>query len=91
MKQQLISRRYRSWLNDRFHDRWIGRGGLISWALRSPDLTPLDFFSMKTYQTNVYSTKIKDLDDLKIKITEEIEAIKKETLKNVFFLKSEKD
>ena len=34
----------RSWLNEKFDNRWIGRGGSISWAPRSPDMTPLDFF-----------------------------------------------
>ena len=35
-------------------------------------------------KTNVYKTEIKDLNDLKTKITEEIEAIKKEILNNFF-------
>ena len=34
----------RSWLNNKFNDRWVGRGGPISWALRSPDRSSLDFF-----------------------------------------------
>ena len=34
----------RTWLNEKFNGRWIGRGGPISWAPHSPDLTPLDFF-----------------------------------------------
>ena len=71
-------------MNDKFHDRWIGRGGPISWAPRSPALILSDFFLWGHIKTNVYETKIKDLDDLKTKITEEIEAITKEILKNVF-------
>ena len=39
-----LSKTVRGWLNDVFDERWIGRGGPISWAPRSPDLTPLDFF-----------------------------------------------
>ncbi|XP_070526515.1 uncharacterized protein [Cardiocondyla obscurior] len=31
-------------LNERFPDKWIGRGGPIAWPPRSPDLTVLDFF-----------------------------------------------
>jgi len=31
-------------LNERFPDAWIGRGGLIPWPPRSPDLSPFDFF-----------------------------------------------
>ncbi|CAF2718371.1 unnamed protein product [Rotaria sp. Silwood2] len=34
----------RAWLHENIDGRWIGRGGAISWAPRSPDLTPLDFF-----------------------------------------------
>ena len=40
----------RTWLNEKFNGRWIGRGGSISWAPRSPDSTPLDFFSMEIHQ-----------------------------------------
>jgi len=31
-------------LNERFPDAWIGTGGPKPWPLRSPDLSPLDFF-----------------------------------------------
>ena len=34
----------RSFLDETFPDRWIGRRGPIEWAPRSPDLTPCDFF-----------------------------------------------
>ena len=34
----------RYFLDKTFAGRWIGRGGPIRWAPRSPDLTPLDFF-----------------------------------------------
>jgi hypothetical protein len=71
-------------LNEKFDNRWIGRGGSISWAPRSPDTTPLHFFLWGYIKTNVYKNNIRDLDDLKIKIVEEIQAIKKETLHNVF-------
>ncbi len=42
------------------------------------------FFLWVHIKTNIYKTKIKDMDDLKIRITQEIEAIKKETLENAF-------
>ncbi|CAF4928630.1 unnamed protein product [Pieris macdunnoughi] len=38
------SRLVRNHLNEEYPDRWIGRGGTISWPARSPDLNPLDFF-----------------------------------------------
>ena len=59
-------------------------GGPISWAPRSPDLTQLDFFLWGHVKPNVYKTPINNLDELKMKITEEIESIEKETLQHVF-------
>jgi len=47
-------------------------------------MAPLDFFLWGYIKNNVYKNSIKDLDDLKIKITQEIRSIKKKTLKNVF-------
>ncbi len=79
-----FSKTVRAWLNKKFDDRWIGRGGPISWAPRSPDLTPLDFFLWGHIKTNIYKTKVDDIDDLKSRITDEIEAIKRDTLSNVF-------
>lgn len=38
------SRRVREILDERFPDRWIGRGGPINWPARSPDLNVLDYF-----------------------------------------------
>ena len=65
-------------------NRWIGRGGSISWAPRSPDMTSLDFFLWGYIKNNVYKNNLKDLDDLKIKLIQEIRSIEKEMLKNVF-------
>ncbi len=61
-----------------------GRGGPISWAPRSPDLMPLDFFLWGYIKTKVYKTKVNDIADLKERIEQEIKARKKETLENVF-------
>jgi hypothetical protein len=47
-------------------------------------VTPLDFFLGGLIKTNIYKTKVQDIDDLKTRIKEEIEAIKTETLRNVF-------
>lgn len=35
----------RQWLNNTFGAQWIGRFGPRRWPARSPDLTPLDFYS----------------------------------------------
>ena len=55
----------RKWLNERLPSRWIGRRGLIEWAARSPDLTPLDFFLWGYVKQKVYKDNIKKLDDLR--------------------------
>ena len=36
----------RRYLNRRYGERWIGRGGPVPWPPRSPDLNPLDFLCM---------------------------------------------
>lgn len=74
----------RAWLNEKLADRWIGRGGPISWAPRSPDLTPLDFFLWGHIKSNVYRTKVPNIEVLKERISEEIRVIRKETVSNVF-------
>ena len=38
------SKEVRTWLNENFNARWVGRSGSISWATCSPGLMPLDFF-----------------------------------------------
>jgi hypothetical protein len=40
----------RDHLNERFHERWIGRGGPVSWPPRSPDLTPIVFIYGAIYR-----------------------------------------
>ena len=47
-------------------------------------MTPLDFFLWEYIKTKVYKTKINDIADLKERIEQEIKAIKKEALGNVF-------
>ncbi|XP_036146021.1 uncharacterized protein LOC118646676 [Monomorium pharaonis] len=39
-----FSRRVREILDDRYPNRWMGRGGPIAWPPRSPDLNVLDYF-----------------------------------------------
>ena len=34
----------REYLKNVFRNRWIGRGGLVQWPPRYPDLTAMDFF-----------------------------------------------
>ena len=56
----------------------------MSWAARSLDLTPLDFYLWDYIKTNVYKTSVNDIDDLKDRIEREIKAIRKDALNNVF-------
>jgi len=39
-----FSRRTRQILDARFAERWMDRGGPITWPARSPDLNVLDYF-----------------------------------------------
>ena len=73
------------WIN-KFNDRWVGRGGPIYWAPRSPDLSPLDFFLWGYIRTNIYKTRIKDLDDLKNSHNRR-DSIEKKKLCTMFLLK----
>ncbi|KFM62863.1 hypothetical protein X975_02641, partial [Stegodyphus mimosarum] len=70
-------------LNDHFTGRWIGRGGIIRWPPRSPDITPLDFFLWRkrkghvkdNVKDNVYGRRVSNIDDLKARITTEIASV----------------
>ncbi|XP_026828441.1 uncharacterized protein LOC113562655 [Ooceraea biroi] len=46
----------RNKLNEKFANRWIGRGGPVGWPARSPDLTPLDFFLWGILKDMVYTS-----------------------------------
>ncbi|PSN33103.1 hypothetical protein C0J52_19410 [Blattella germanica] len=74
----------KDYLNDRFPNRWIGRGGNRPWAPRSPDLTPLDFFAWGFIKSKVYQNKINDLVVLKARIRQAVAAITPRMLENVF-------
>ncbi|KFM70899.1 hypothetical protein X975_03732, partial [Stegodyphus mimosarum] len=65
----------RSSLDDHFTGRWIGRGGLIPWPPRSPDITPLDFFLWGFVKDNVYRRRVSNMDDLKARITTAIASV----------------
>ena len=66
-----FSKEARTWLNEKFNGRWIGRGDPISWAAHPPDLTPLDFVLC-----GYMKTKINHIADLKERIEQEINAIR---------------
>lgn len=72
----------RSILDENFPGRWIGRGGPVLWAPRSPDLNPLDFFFWGYLKHKVYGSKINSLDHLIERITEETANIQANQLLN---------
>ncbi|KAJ4452038.1 hypothetical protein ANN_03553 [Periplaneta americana] len=59
---------YIQYLDRRFPDRWIGRGGPIAWPPRSPDLNPLDFYLWGHLKSLVYSSPMPDLESLRNRI-----------------------
>ena len=74
----------RSYLDRKFGDRWIGRGGPVAWPPRSPDLTPLDFFLWGHVKDQVYSVRISSLTHLKTRITQTLNRISTATLTKVW-------
>ncbi|KAJ4443164.1 hypothetical protein ANN_04814 [Periplaneta americana] len=63
-----FSRTARRYLDRRFPDRWIGRGGPIAWPPRSPDLNPLDFYLWGHLKSLVYLSPVPDLESLRNRI-----------------------
>jgi hypothetical protein len=72
----------REWLDHHFPDRWIGRGGPILWAPRSPDLTPLDFFLWGYLKHRVFQHTITNLGNLMETILLESKKISPQQLVN---------
>ncbi|PNF16851.1 hypothetical protein B7P43_G06773 [Cryptotermes secundus] len=46
----------RHYLDESFPNHWLGSGGAVAWPLRSPDLTPLDYYLWGHMKTLVYET-----------------------------------
>lgn len=74
----------RSYLDEMFPGRWIGRGSPRLWAPRSPDLTPLDFFAWGYIKNEVYRTRVRDLQDLRQRIRHAVDLITPRMLRAVF-------
>ena len=58
----------RSWLDEKFPNRWIGRRGPIEWPARSPDLTPPDLFLWGYLKDQVYVHRPSTITQLKEQI-----------------------
>lgn len=63
-----FARAVRDHLDQAYPNRWIGRGGPVSWPARSPDLTPLDFFLWGAMEALVYATPVPTQEDLVARI-----------------------
>jgi len=55
-------------LNNTYPNQWIGRGSLIHWPARSPDLTHFDFCLWGWLKGEVYRTKVDTCADLVARI-----------------------
>ncbi|GFT92171.1 transposase-like protein [Trichonephila clavipes] len=49
-------------------ERWIGRGGLVHWPPRSPDLSCLDYFFWGQMKSLVYETPVNSAEELVARI-----------------------
>lgn len=73
----------RGLLNERFQERWIGRGGSIGWPARSPDLTPLDFFLWGYVKSLVYQERPTTREAMELRIRQAFEQISPQMLERV--------
>lgn len=54
----------RIWLNEKYPEKWIGRGGPIAWPARSPDLNPLDYYLWGHMSNLVYAAEVDTREEL---------------------------
>lgn len=71
-------------LRKAFGTRLLSRSTDFAWPPRSPDMSAPDFFLWGYLKARVYTTRPRDLEDLKTRIRQEIAAISPEMLKKVF-------
>ncbi|GBL95881.1 hypothetical protein AVEN_227124-1 [Araneus ventricosus] len=74
----------REFLDTTFPQRWIGRGAVMAWPPRSPDITPLDFYLWGYVKQHVYSERINDISHLKQRITDVIHSVTPDVLTRVW-------
>jgi hypothetical protein len=59
---------------------WVGRDGLIPWSLRSPDITPLEFFLWG----HVKDISVTSPDELKVRIIAAIKTVTPQMRENTW-------
>jgi len=62
--QPHFSQVVRQYLDHKFPNQWIGRGGAQIWPPRSPDLNPLDYYVWGYMKTMVYAQKVNTREEL---------------------------
>lgn len=68
----------RNWLNNNFHNQWIGKfapAPSLNFPPRSPDLTPCDFCFWGMLKPKVYATRPETLEELQREIIKAFQAI----------------
>jgi hypothetical protein len=70
-------------LDIQFPDRWLGRGGPVSWPAISPDLIPLDLFLWGHLKEIVYRDPPTDIEDLLAKFHAAVATIDADMLRRV--------
>lgn len=68
------------YLNAVFRNQWIANAGPIRWPARSPDLNPLDYFLWGYLKNFVYETQPLDAEDLKNRIRNGFNSIRRNIL-----------
>ena len=71
----VIQQRSLDWLAQNFGKRVISLKAKHEWAPHSPDLSPPDFFLWGYLKSRVYNPKPASLEELKLRISEEMKAI----------------
>jgi len=71
-------------LQQMFPGRLVSLRGYIGWPARSPDLSMCDFFRWGYLKDKVFRHRPHTIEDLKQKITEEVEAIPVETCRKSY-------
>ncbi|GBM70231.1 hypothetical protein AVEN_147154-1 [Araneus ventricosus] len=87
-RKALLPRHYgstvREFLDTTFPQRWLGRGAVMAWPPRSPDITPLDFYLWGYVKQHVYIERINDINHLKQRITDVIHSVTPDVLSRVW-------
>ena len=71
-------------LDATFRNRWIERDGPTPCPTRSPDITPVDFFLWGYVKDKVFSTPVRDITNLKARITDAFATINEDMLENTW-------